>query len=116
MLILISLVAVFIIGCLLIKIDFDGGVILTLLSGCFLVVALAGFPVEHIQTKAEIVEYEATRQTLESARKNGNDWELAAIQTRVIESNRWLLKKQYYNSTIFDIWIPDAIDKVEIIK
>lgn len=69
-----------------------------------------------IGIRGDIQEFLATKTTIEIARKNGVVIENAAIQHKIIECNQWLASKQYYNKTIFDIWIPDEVNKLKPIE
>jgi len=92
------------------------GEVIMIISGACIVIGLIAKPVEKYETMAAISEHNATRQTLENARKNGNDWEITTIQTKIIEANSWLASKKYYNNTIWGWWIPDEINDVEPIR
>ena len=92
------------------------GIILIVVSGMFLVISLISLIVNPMEVKSNINKFLATETTIERARKTGVDIENAAIQHKVIESNQWLAKKQYYNSTIFGLWIPDEIDNLKPIR
>ena len=85
---------------------------------CLLVIIVILIPIERMDTNASIAMFEATRSALWTARCNDDISELesVSIQQQVIEQNKWLASEQYYNHTLFDIWIPDAIDKLEPIK
>jgi hypothetical protein len=79
------------------------------------VVALIAFPVVYMDNKAGIREFQITQKTVENLRVNDNI-ESAALNIKIIECNQWLIRTQYYNHTIFDPYIPDAVDSLQIIK
>lgn len=81
-----------------------------------LVIALGTLPLSYYGTFAEIEQFNSVQITLNTARENGSDLEDAAMQIEVMKSNSWLANKKYWNTTIFDLWIPDAINKLEPIK
>lgn len=84
---------------------------------CVLLIVAVGEKVSnHFVIHAEINQFVATKITVESARNNGIDLENAAIQHKIIESNQWLAKEQYYKTTIWGWWIPDEIDNLKPIK
>jgi drug/metabolite transporter superfamily protein YnfA len=121
MIILISLVLLSIFGIILACKSRDNsaaiiGIALTAFSGVFLIMALVSLITNPVEVKSDINKFLATEATIEQARKTGVDVENAAIQHKIIESNQWLAKEQYYNSTIFELWIPDEIDKLKPIR
>lgn len=89
-------------------------VITVLVSG--LAICLVTIPVSYLVVTSEIQQFNSVRITLEVARKKGMDLENAAIQQKIIDSNKWLAKNQYWNGTLFDIWIPDEVDKLKPIE
>lgn len=95
--------------------DFAGDA-LVFFGGFFLVVAAIMLPLNHLGIKAEIQEYESVRQTAAMAREGGETWELAAYQQKVAEMNQWRAGIQYWNGTIFDIWVPDEVEDLEPIR
>ena len=121
MIIIISLILLFIFGIVLGCKSRDEnaviiGIILAVFSGIFLIVALVSLMTNTIEIKSDIHKFLITDTTIEVARKAGTDIENAAIQHKIIESNQWLAKQQYYNSTVFGLWIPDEIDNLEPIR
>ena len=119
MLILISLTILLILGIIIaFYVQTELGVIIIIISGVLLFVALFALPINYYDYNARIQQFNSTKMTLEIARKNESIslLELAAIQQKVIEMNQWLASAKYYNQTIFDIWIPNAIEKLEPIK
>ena len=81
-----------------------------------LLVGLISLPISRMDTSAKIAEYKSVELTLEQARKDDNQMENVALQHKIIDSNKWLASQQYYNGTLFDIWIPDEILKLKPIK
>lgn len=92
------------------------GMLLTVFPGIFLIIALISLITNPIEVKSNINKFLATDVTIEIARKVGVDIENTAIQHKIIESNQWLAKQQYYNSTIFGLWVPDEVDKLKPIR
>ena len=92
------------------------GVILIVCSGMFLVISLISLIINPMEVKSNINKFLATEAAIETARENGVGVENAAIQHKIIESNQWLVKEQYYNSTMFGLWIPDEVDTLEPIR
>jgi len=95
----------------------DLGVGLSIFCGFCLIFGFAIImPLEHMEVHEKIVKFHATAETVERAREGGETWELAAFQSEIASSNRWLVGIQYYNSTLFDIWIPDEVDTLSPIE
>ena len=124
MLILISLIVALIIGIVLYVVGEDScidvihglGAVLMVVAGVLLAVAIMTLSISRYNINAQIQAYHSTISTIETARANGIDLEDAAIQHKIIELNRELAEVQYYNTTIFDIWIPDEVMDLEPIK
>lgn len=95
--------------------DITGG-ILAFVCCALLIVAVGKKVNNHFVIHAEINQFVATKITIESARNNGIDFENAAIQHKIIESNQWLAKNQYYKTTVWSWWIPYEIDNLEPIR
>lgn len=87
-----------------------------LLSTAFLATALISLPVERMTTRAGIEQFEETRRTVERGRAAGRNIETAAIQVDIAQANRWLARKQYYNRTVFSLWIPNEVDELRPIE
>lgn len=92
------------------------GGVLTVASGFTLLGVIAALPIYHFETGAEIDAFKAVQITIEQARKSNVNFETVAIQHKIIECNKWLAKKKYYNSSIMDLWVPDEISKLSPIK
>lgn len=121
MIIIISLVLLFVFGIILACKGRDEnataiGIIFTIVSGIFLIIALISLITNPMEVESNINKFLATEASIEQARETGVDVENAAIQHKIIESNQWLAKKQYYNSTIFGLWIPDKVNSLKPIK
>jgi hypothetical protein len=68
---------------------------------------------------AGIKQFEATKETLVTARLNPNitPLELAAIQQKVIDANRWLASSQFWAKSPLTNWFwPKAIFALQSIK
>lgn len=97
-----------------------GGPIFTTILGAIgtfiVVLALILHP---ISTRAEIEQFNSVKETLESARMNieMSEFELAAIQQKVIEENKWLVASQYWAKHPMTNWFwPREILKLDLIK
>lgn len=83
------------------------------LSTLALLLALVILPINYLVYTGDIAEYHATQQTIEQARKNGDELEKATIQNKIINMNAWVASSQYYNTTWLGLWIPDDVMKLE---
>ncbi len=111
MLIFLVLIIIMAIGIFLCE-EEEVAFILVLITGTLICIALVALPINHYSINAEIKQFQATKTTYENARKNldvPDIVEKAAIQIDIAKQNRWLANARYWNSTILDIWIPDAV-------
>ena len=92
-------------------------VIVTIFASVFLAVVLLTVPIGRLDTRSQILEFNSLRTTLEAARtRDPNSIENAAFQVKIADANQWLARKQYWNGTAFDIWIPDAVESLRPIQ
>lgn len=92
--------------------------------GVFILAFVLGFallfiPLNHAVITSAILDFESTKRSVETARTNKasiSNLELAALQHKIIEQNAGLAVVQYWNDTMFDIWIPDSVDELDPIK
>lgn len=88
-----------------------------LTAGVVICLALVVWPFIYMDYKAGIERYYAFEQTVNGARnQNISDYERVTLTKEIAEMNKWVKGSQYYNHTIFDWYIPDEIDKLELIK
>jgi amino acid transporter len=81
------------------------------------IIALILLPILYYDGKAEIKRYYALKQTIEDSRKNElSDIERAALTKKIVEYNADLASVKYWNDTIFDIYIPDELAKLDYLK
>ena len=92
------------------------GALMTYTGVVLLVSALAFIPVHRMSVQAGIARFQETRAVAERMRDKGATWEAAAFQAKIADMNGWMREMQYYNGTVFDLWIPDAVDELEPIK
>ena len=79
-----------------------------LLSTGLLLVSIM-LPAGYYAELSKIQQYHAVKNTLEAARQRENDFENAALQQKIIETNQWLASSQYWNEGIWDIFTPDEV-------
>ena len=87
-----------------------------LLCGFILFVALIGLPLIRMEHSAQIEQYKSVQKTVNQARGDGRMLEKATIQNKVVEMNRWRASVQYWNGTVFDLWVPDEVERLEPIR
>ena len=85
------------------------GFTLIAIGGFCLFIALIALPINIMTVYSDIAEYKSVELTIEQTRNNDNQLENIALQHKIIDSNKWLASQLYYNSTLFDLWIPDEI-------
>jgi len=82
-----------------------------------LLISLVLLPIKQSSIRSEIAEFLATKNSVESARLDKDlAYESIMITKEIIEANKWLAKRQYWNETLFDIWIPDKVMELKPIK
>lgn len=89
--------------------------LLMLIIAVLIGVSLLAWPVCYVGTISKIQEFRAVQQTLEEARANKSisNLELAAIQHKVVDSNKWLASTQYWNAKFgIDLYYPDEVDSL----
>lgn len=99
--------------------DFEGiGSALAIFSILGLLVAFTSILPIRIGLNGDIQEFRSVQNTLAIARERGDNFEKAAIQNSIVDTNKWLAKTQYYNKNmwLWDIWIPDEVMKLEPIE
>ncbi len=92
---------------------------LSVIKGLLLIVAIITIPCERIDINTDIRRYEALKETVEESRSIdsvAHGIERASIMTMVAEKNGWLRNVQYWNKTVFDLWIPDTVDTLQPLK
>jgi hypothetical protein len=94
------------------------GCSLWLLGGICLAVLLIVWPMQYHDYKEKIAIYQATKQTIDEARKNNvSEVERAALTTKIIEVNEILAAAKYENEhTIFKDSIPDDFANLPYLK
>lgn len=93
--------------------DNDFAWISSVFLGMSLFITLITVPLNFYSVHGEIQEFNAVKATIETSRKKGLDVENAAFQMKIADNNKWLASLKYWNSTIFDIWIPDDVEKLK---
>jgi hypothetical protein len=117
MILLLGLVALFLLVTgLFYYTDNDWWMFLSVILGVVILVASICLPCSYYATHGHIAEFNSVKDTLRVARDRGESIENFALQMRVIDSNKWLASTKYWNSTLFDSFIPDEIERLEPIR
>ena len=117
MLIIIVLVVLVILGIWLeksIHSEFVGGMMAITAVVC-LFVCVIGLPLNRMNVHSRIKEFQAVERIVAN-KGNLTEIERAALVQEVAKVNKWLVSKQYFNATVFDIWIPDEVENMKEIK
>ena len=99
-----------------IKDEFGCGDIMSVISGMLLFIYLLLIPIEYYSTIGKIKQFENVRSTIEIARQDTGNIENAALKLEILKLNAWLTGLNYWNDTVFDIFIPDEVETVEYLK
>lgn len=116
---LVILIILIVIGIFLMRsCDYDfHGFMMCLVFGFWLVMHLIAWSLSSYEYGLFLEKRNAFEQTLNEARKNGNEYETAAIVKEVAEWNQKLAEIKYDNKTLFyDQYIDDRIEMVKPIK
>lgn len=92
------------------------GTMVTVFGGVALASLLFTLPINRMGVHADLAEIEAMRDVANAARDEGDGLEGATWRLRVSEANEKLANLRYWNGTVFDIWIPDAVESVEPLR
>ena len=86
------------------------------IAASLLFAALIYFPCERYEIRKFYIQIESVRETIAASRTTNTPIERAALVHVYAEMNGRLASYKYWNSTMFDIWIPDYIMDVEPIR
>jgi len=121
MIILLGLAMIFTIGIVLLAYFDDSatceifGLTLIVAGSACLLITIITIPLERYGTRCQIEEFSSIKQSITQSRLNINV-ESAAMQLKIIKTNQWLVRKKYWNDTLFDIWIPDEVEGLKPLK
>jgi hypothetical protein len=93
-------------------------VIGTIFLGVALGLLLLFWPIHYATEKGQIASFKSVQETMDRARANSkiSKYEIAAIQQKAVDSNKWLAEAQYWNHTIFEWAWPDEVDDLRPIQ
>jgi hypothetical protein len=86
------------------------------LSSLLLFIAIISLPIYRMATHEKIIRFESVRTSFEESRSRPDNVERYTRIDQIVNYNAWLAGAQYYNKTVFDIWIPDDIENIKSIK
>ena len=95
------LTSLIIIGILLLiySYNYDNlGIVLIVIFGMWLIIHIVGILTAKINYESHIAQRNALVETIENARNNSNNYEIAAVTNKIIEYNQDLAKQKYYNT------------------
>jgi len=87
--------------------------------GILFVAVLFTLGVCRLETNGEVREFLALKATVEAARRNEHisELELAALQQKIIEANKWLASTQYYRRLFWtNVFYPPVVLELEPIR
>jgi len=96
-----------------------GTVGLLVALGILLVAVLFTLGICRLAVNGEVREFLSLKATVEAARQNEHisELELAALQQKIIEANKWLASTQYYRRLSWtDVFYPPAVLDLEPIR
>ena len=93
------------------------GTLMAVFCGITLVIALIVMPITYCVEVSNIQVYHAIKATVAASREQDMAYiERAALTQKIIDTNTWLARVQYWNQTIFDPYIPDEVMELEPLK
>lgn len=64
----------------------------------------------------QTMEFGIAALAVSHAKETFNERKLTSLQSDIDEKNKWLTRTKKTNTGLFDWWIPDDIDKLELIN
>lgn len=118
LIVLVLVLVVSIFGIIMLDYDYDFAAwIGAVISGFLLLIALITLPVIPYTIKAEMAELDAFKKTIQISRAQGlTEFERATITQDIAKWNETVALYQFHNDNWWDLWIPDFIDTVQLIK
>lgn len=95
----------------------DWGIVLEAIGVVVFVMVVFACPINRTDMSSKVRAIEQVRTTISEARKVGNQAELAALQTKIIEYNAKLASVKYFaDCTILRVFYPEDIYTTEYLK
>lgn len=97
---------------------YDRGPILTIIAAVLLAIFALCHSLEYYSQVSNIEAFKQVKKSIEVAREQGDitEYERAALQNKIIDWNSWLVRKQYWNNSMWDMFIPDEVMNLEPLK
>lgn len=95
---------------------YGGWGVLAVCSAAVLVALVVTLPITHYSVHSQVARFHAVEVTAVAAREDGDGLEGAAFRAEIADANAWLASEQYWNGTLFDLWVPDVVDTLEPIR
>jgi hypothetical protein len=93
------------------------GIVLTVLGAIVLFICVLCIPLNRYFVKKDIERVKAFKATLSESRSSGEfKAERVAFLSQIAHWNEKIAACKYDNTHGFDLWIPDEIDQIELIK
>ncbi|MBU0847089.1 hypothetical protein KKH23_07835 [Patescibacteria group bacterium] len=89
--------------------DIEGGEFISWVGIAIFGIMVIAIPITRFSCISEIVKFESVQTSILEARQNDNisEFELAALQQKVIEKNEWLAEQQFWaNHWLCDLHYP----------
>ena len=116
MIIISSCILIFIIATIIYKLEWEIlSISIFTMNIFYTMIIIASLLVNISSFYTNLASYKALKISIENARKM-EVVERTAIQFEIIKTNKWIYSERYWNNTLFDIWITDIIEEIEIIK
>jgi hypothetical protein len=88
--------------------------VMSIISGCVLVVALCVLVGNHVSAQAEVEKYNSLKDTIENSRTYGSEVERASIVSEIADYNAKIASDRYWNNSIwFGAFIPEKLAELE---
>jgi hypothetical protein len=111
-LIILGLVLI-VIGFLMTICEIESGVLPIILGIFTIFFTLFMWPISYYGKQAGIKAFKETQIAYENRHAAFDNIERAAFIQTVVECNQWLAKTKYWNSAMFDWYIPDEVEELE---
>ena len=93
------------------------GFMLIIFSAVVLFIMFGFLIINHLFVNIELTKYNTAKETIENQRLQSNSIENAALTNKILEINAEIADTRYWNSTVWDIFIPDRlVEERELIK
>ena len=92
------------------------GLLLMIIPCVVLGSILICWPMVYMEYGSQVQAYHATKRTIANIRKPGAEIERAALVHKIAKVNEDLAIAKFWNNSVFDVFVPDEITKLEELK